>query len=144
LESETILRDELNEPLGFGPNARKLAARRGAGAFAAGAAFIAAAALSSQMAFLVGSAPRGKTVVAVAQQATRAPTTAIVPLRGAGETEAAPHAQIAGDRAGADESAAHVARPDHASRPSGTQPLIIDVRQALAGRRGGAEAQLQP
>jgi hypothetical protein len=147
LESESFLRDEPNEPLGFRPNARELATRRGTGAFAAGAAFVAVAVLSSQIAYLVASSPQGRMLVATGGEAIRAPAAGIVPLRGIGATGAVSersHVQIAADHGAADDSAIHAARSGDARRPSGARSLIIDVRQALTRRRGSTEEQPQP
>jgi hypothetical protein len=136
------LRDELNEPLGLGPNRPAPAACGGSGAFAAVAAAVAAAIILAELAFLRG-APSGAAgrIVKSAWEGS-AVLADPPPLRLTQSLDAPAKPPPAADTI-EDAPPANPGRSPHA-RAGAPEPLIIDVQQALAALRAKDLAAARP
>jgi hypothetical protein len=132
------LRDELNEPLGIGPDASPLTMRAGFSAFAIVAALTAAAIVAGELWLIRGAAPRAGDVFA-ASPAQRLTAPVEPPALRLSENSDPPSKPLpepaSADRVDQPGKAAELGLAKPARRPGAPEPLIIDVQQALAALR---------
>lgn len=119
MDGKAAVLDELNQPLGLGPSVAPRASPLRTGVFAAVAAFIVAAAVAAQAAFVLGGAPR---TVAPTAEAAPVPPVLAAALPPPVTTPAAPPVEKTLPRS-------------VEVRAGAPAPLIIDVQQALAQMR---------
>ncbi len=133
------MRDELNEPLGIGPDVSPLTMRAGFSAFAVAAALTAAAIVAGELWLIRSAAPRAGDVFAASPAQTL--TAPIEPPTLRLSENSDPPSKPLPEFASADrvDQPGKAAKPGPAKpargRPGAPEPLIIDVQQALAALR---------